>query len=123
MLTTKYCHLIIFDPLIMVQKKYLHKNTGLIWRFLKMGVPPVIIHLNGIFSTKTIQLWGFPPFMEPPIYYRLRTVDTWNEHFETRCLWGMPCSIYFTVSRWGPVAKIPVATRWFLQCNALNLGA
>ena len=31
-----------------------------IWRFPEMGVPPVIIHSNGIFPKKNHPFWGYP---------------------------------------------------------------
>ena len=53
-----------------------------------LGVPPVLIHFNGIFPHKTIQLWGVPLFMEPPI-----PLHSWRclsyPYGNTRC-WALP---------------------------------
>ena len=38
-----------------------------IWRFPKMGVPPGIIHFNGVFPYEPCIL-GIPPLLEAPIY-------------------------------------------------------
>ena len=35
------------------------------WRFPRMGVPPVIIHLNAIFHDKPSIIWGFPIYGNP----------------------------------------------------------
>ena len=37
-----------------------------IWRFPEMGVPLVIIHLNGIFRYKPSSYWGTPIIWKPP---------------------------------------------------------
>ena len=42
------------------------KNS--IWRFPKIGVPPVIIHFQGIFHYKPSSYWGSPMAMETPIW-------------------------------------------------------
>ena len=42
--------------------------------FPEIGVPPIIIHLNGIFMylpLQTIQLWGSPNFWKPPFGWRV----------------------------------------------------
>ena len=58
-------------PGIVPNKRYIHSYVGIytIWRFPKMGLPPVLIHFNGIFSIIDhpaiggISIHGYPPYL------------------------------------------------------------
>ena len=56
-----------------------HRYTVLIhhhwWRFPEIGVPPVIIHFNGIVHYKP-SIWGYPHLWKPPYYERSPTFHT-----------------------------------------------
>ena len=38
----------------------------MIWRFPEIGVPPAIIHSNGILHDKPSSYWGYPQLCKPP---------------------------------------------------------
>ena len=46
-----------------------------IWRFPKIGVPPVIIHFSWIFPYKPSSYWGTPMAMETPILVAFDHLD------------------------------------------------
>ena len=54
-----------------------------------LGVPPVFIHFNGIFPHKTIQLWGVPLFMDPPIPLHSWRCSIYPSRNTCRC-WALP---------------------------------
>ena len=41
-------------------------KTYMIWRFPEIGVPPAIIHSNGILHDKPSSYWGYPQLCKPP---------------------------------------------------------
>ena len=61
-----------------------------IWRFPEIGVPPVIIHFNGIVHNKP-PIWGYPFYGNPHIdccrlVYLLLFTDWPLKHIEIKCI-------------------------------------